>query len=435
MLAALRGSTLVVPDGMPLVWAREPARRDARRPRLRPRADAPLLPALRRARPPRLALRRPRPGLARPARAVAAPPPPRHPDRRRLLAPVPRRSTSDEEDAIVDQINEAQPGRALGRDRRAEAGEVDGAHARAARRAGDVRRGRRLRLPRRPRLDGAALDAGARARVDLPHRCRSRAGCCRATSTTTRASWRRSRASTWRERRRDGGSPSSAACERVAVVGLGRVGLPLALSFADRGLDVIGVEREPAVLDAGRRRAACRSAETGTQELLERVLDGADACSTTALVQDAADADHIVLTLGTPAYVAHRDRHVADPQRDRRPAAGAARGPLADPALDGRARHDRLGGRLHRAAPRLRASARTCSSRTCPSGSPRTTSSRRSPRCPASSAASARARAPGPPSCSRRSAPRSSRRRRCRPSWRRSGPTSCATRSSRCRTS
>ena len=36
----------------------------------------------------------------------------------------------------------------------------------------------------------------------------------------------------------------------VAVVGLGRVGLPLALSFADRGLDVIGVERVPATLAA-----------------------------------------------------------------------------------------------------------------------------------------------------------------------------------------
>ena len=50
----------------------------------------------------------------------------------------------------------------------------------------------------------------------------------------------------------------------VAVVGLGRVGLPLALSFADRGLDVIGVEREPAVLDqvaAGRMPFR----ETGTQ--------------------------------------------------------------------------------------------------------------------------------------------------------------------------
>ena len=30
----------------------------------------------------------------------------------------------------------------------------------------------------------------------------------------------------------------------VSVVGLGRVGLPLALSFADRGLRVIGVDRD-----------------------------------------------------------------------------------------------------------------------------------------------------------------------------------------------
>ena len=53
----------------------------------------------------------------------------------------------------------------------------------------------------------------------------------------------------------------------VAVVGLGRVGLPLALSFADRGLEVIGVEREQAVLEqvaAGRMPYR----ETGTQELL-----------------------------------------------------------------------------------------------------------------------------------------------------------------------
>jgi UDP-N-acetyl-D-mannosaminuronic acid dehydrogenase len=87
----------------------------------------------------------------------------------------------------------------------------------------------------------------------------------------------------------------------VAVVGLGRVGLPLALSFADRGLEVIGVEREPAVLEqiaAGRMPYR----ETGTQELLERVLESGR-LRTTRSVQDAAEADHIVLTLGTPAHV------------------------------------------------------------------------------------------------------------------------------------
>jgi UDP-N-acetyl-D-mannosaminuronic acid dehydrogenase len=89
--------------------------------------------------------------------------------------------------------------------------------------------------------------------------------------------------------------------ERVAVVGLGRVGLPLALSFADRGLEVIGIEREQLVLDeidAGRMPFA----ETGTQDLLERVV-ASGRLRTSRLVQDAAEADHIVLTLGTPAYV------------------------------------------------------------------------------------------------------------------------------------
>jgi UDP-N-acetyl-D-mannosaminuronic acid dehydrogenase len=89
--------------------------------------------------------------------------------------------------------------------------------------------------------------------------------------------------------------------ESVAVVGLGRVGLPLALSFADRGLDVIGIERRDAVLDqiaAGRMPFR----ETGTQELLERVLE-TGRFERAKTVQDAAGADHIVLTLGTPAHV------------------------------------------------------------------------------------------------------------------------------------
>ena len=88
--------------------------------------------------------------------------------------------------------------------------------------------------------------------------------------------------------------------QSVAVVGLGRVGLPLALSFAGRGLEVIGVEREETVLaqlDAGQMPFR----ETGTQELLERVL-ASDTLERSRIVQDAARADHIVLTLHTPSY-------------------------------------------------------------------------------------------------------------------------------------
>ena len=87
----------------------------------------------------------------------------------------------------------------------------------------------------------------------------------------------------------------------VAVIGLGRVGLPLALSFADRGLDVTGVERVPATLEAiedGRMPFH----ETGTQEVLERVRDSGR-LRVTPHVREAADAGHIVLTLGTPAHL------------------------------------------------------------------------------------------------------------------------------------
>jgi UDP-N-acetyl-D-mannosaminuronic acid dehydrogenase len=89
--------------------------------------------------------------------------------------------------------------------------------------------------------------------------------------------------------------------QRVAVVGLGRIGLPLALSFADRGLPTVGVERQAAVLEqlsAGRMPFS----ETGTQDLLERVI-AKGGLEPTRVVQDAARAEHIVLTLHTPSHV------------------------------------------------------------------------------------------------------------------------------------
>ena len=109
MRAALHGSTLVVPDGMPLVWAANLLGE-----RLHDRVYGPELMLRYSDRcaergPPRMALRRPRPGVARAAGPVHAPPPPRHPDRGRLLPPVsptrpPRRSAWRSA-----QINGAQP--------------------------------------------------------------------------------------------------------------------------------------------------------------------------------------------------------------------------------------------------------------------------------------------------------------------------------------
>ncbi|MBV8988259.1 MAG: nucleotide sugar dehydrogenase [Solirubrobacterales bacterium] len=86
----------------------------------------------------------------------------------------------------------------------------------------------------------------------------------------------------------------------ISVIGLGRVGLPLALSFADRGMRVLGVDHDPAVLASVRDRRM-PFAETGTQALLERVAR-TGRLELTERAADAARADDIVLTLGTPSF-------------------------------------------------------------------------------------------------------------------------------------
>jgi UDP-N-acetyl-D-mannosaminuronic acid dehydrogenase len=86
----------------------------------------------------------------------------------------------------------------------------------------------------------------------------------------------------------------------VSVVGLGRVGLPLALSFADRGLSTVGVDRDAdrvATVAAG----VMPFQERGTPELLERVQQG-ERLRLSDRIEDAAAARHIVLTIGTPSH-------------------------------------------------------------------------------------------------------------------------------------
>ncbi len=108
----------------------------------------------------------------------------------------------------------------------------------------------------------------------------------------------------------------------VAVVGLGRVGLPLALSFADRGLGVLGIDNDAARLQAVRERTM-PFAETGGQELLERVSEGGR-LALSDRVADAACARHIVITLGTPSF-----SHIEIDMRDIRAALDELLGVLA----------------------------------------------------------------------------------------------------------
>jgi UDP-N-acetyl-D-mannosaminuronic acid dehydrogenase len=136
----------------------------------------------------------------------------------------------------------------------------------------------------------------------------------------------------------------------VAVIGLGRVGLPLALSFADRGLRVIGIDNDAARLGAV-REGVMPFQETGAQELLRRVHggaggrpsgaesrpsgvagggDGAGAAASpgrlelSERVADAARARHIVITLGTPSF-----SHIEIDMRDIRSALDDLLGVLA----------------------------------------------------------------------------------------------------------
>jgi UDP-N-acetyl-D-mannosaminuronic acid dehydrogenase len=90
------------------------------------------------------------------------------------------------------------------------------------------------------------------------------------------------------------------ASRSVAVIGLGRVGLPLALSFADRGLQVLGVDHDQTVL-ASIRAGRMPFDETGTQELLDRVI-ASGRLELAERAADAARADDIVITIGTPSF-------------------------------------------------------------------------------------------------------------------------------------
>src|SRR5919198_6452648 len=82
----------------------------------------------------------------------------------------------------------------------------------------------------------------------------------------------------------------------VAIIGCGRVGLPLALAFADRGLRTIGIDNDRERLDAVRSRRMPFE-EPGAADVLGHVdIEWSEHAA------DAGQADAIVLTLGTPSF-------------------------------------------------------------------------------------------------------------------------------------
>jgi len=218
----------------------------------------------------------------------------------------------------------------------------------------------------------------------------------------------------------------------VSVIGIGRIGLPLALSFADRGLTVLGVDADPERL-AAVAEGRMPFDEPGAQEALDRV-HASGRLELSDSVADAARAENIVITLGTPSF-----SHIEIDIRDIRSALDdllahlrpgqtiVLRSTVAPGTTDFVAGYiaKHLGMQVGEDVFVAHVPERIAAGRffeeidtlPCIVGGVGAQSGS------------------GRRGCSTCSPPRSSRRRRCRPSSRRSGPTSCATRRSRCPTS
>lgn len=86
---------------------------------------------------------------------------------------------------------------------------------------------------------------------------------------------------------------------RVVVVGIGRVGLPLALYLADHDHHVIGLDVDASrveAIQAGRMPFQ----ETGAEEVLARVVAEGRFSATTDASASVSEAEVLILTLGTP---------------------------------------------------------------------------------------------------------------------------------------
>jgi len=86
--------------------------------------------------------------------------------------------------------------------------------------------------------------------------------------------------------------------DKVAVIGLGRLGFPLAVVLAHSGFKVIGIDIDPEVVEAvNARRAPERICEPGLQEM----LDGIENLIATVDMEAAAYAAISIVMVGTPS--------------------------------------------------------------------------------------------------------------------------------------
>ena len=87
---------------------------------------------------------------------------------------------------------------------------------------------------------------------------------------------------------------------KVCVIGIGRIGLPTALSFANAGLKTIGVDINQNLIDMINNNDFPLKDEVGYEEIFNRVLENGDLSVTNDAKSAVEASDLILLSLPTP---------------------------------------------------------------------------------------------------------------------------------------
>ena len=87
---------------------------------------------------------------------------------------------------------------------------------------------------------------------------------------------------------------------RVCVIGIGRIGLPTALSFAKSGLETIGVDINQKLVDDVNSGKFPLKDEPGYDEIFDEVINNKKFSATTNIENAVPDSDLILLSLPTP---------------------------------------------------------------------------------------------------------------------------------------
>ena len=87
---------------------------------------------------------------------------------------------------------------------------------------------------------------------------------------------------------------------RVCVIGIGRIGLPTALSFAKSGLETIGVDINKQLVDDINSGKFPLKDEPGYEDIFHSVIKNQKFSATTNIEDAVPNSDLILLSLPTP---------------------------------------------------------------------------------------------------------------------------------------